>query len=139
MAPVWAVVVTFNRKALLEQNLAALDASKPKPDHVLVIDNASTDGTPEMVREKFPWADLRTLPENVGGAGGFHAGMQTAYDGGAEWIWLMDDDTIPQPDSLAKLLAARERVPAGARSPLILASKVVWEDGRIHPMNAPGF
>ncbi len=136
---VWAVVVTYNRRALLEQNLAALQAADPKPDHVLVVDNASTDGTPDLVREQYGWAELLELPDNQGGAGGFHEGMKHAYEQGAEWIWVMDDDTIPQPGTLGELLAARDRVPKDAPAPLVLASKVVWEDGRIHPMNAPGF
>jgi rhamnopyranosyl-N-acetylglucosaminyl-diphospho-decaprenol beta-1,3/1,4-galactofuranosyltransferase len=139
MGPVWAVVVTYNRKALLEECLQALHAQERAVDHVLVIDNASTDGTPDMVRERFPWAQLRTLPDNQGGAGGFHEGLKAAHDSGAEWIWLMDDDTIPTPTALARLLEARERVPEDAQAPLVLSSKVVWSDGRIHPMNAPGY
>ena len=139
MGEVWAVVVTYNRRDLLVQCLGALQAQERAPDHVLVVDNASTDGTPDLVREAFPWVELKVLPDNQGGAGGFHEGLKAAHAAGAEWIWLMDDDTIPRPDTLKTLLEAREQVPPDAPDPLVLASKVVWEDGHIHPMNAPGY
>ncbi len=136
---VTAVVVTYNRKELLRQCLAALEAQTRAPDRIVVVDNASTDGTPDLVRAEFPRLELRELPENVGGAGGFHAGLVEAHAAGAEWMWLMDDDSIPAPTALAELLDARADVPDGAPAPLLLASKVVWSDGRMHPMNAPGY
>lgn len=136
---VWAVIVTFNRRDLLEECLAALAAQTRPVDRVLVLDNASTDGTGQMVRDQHPEATLVALPQNVGGAGGFHRGMEEAHSGGADWIWLMDDDTLPRPDALAELLAAPAMLPDGVPRPLLLASKAVWHDGRLHPMNAPGF
>ena len=137
MPRVTAVVVTFNRLALLRECLAALAVQTRAPDRVLVVDNASTDGTADAVRAEFPAVELLALPENVGGAGGFHAGMADAHARGADWIWLMDDDTIARPEALAELLAAPERA-SGLPRPRILASKAVWTDGRLHPMNANG-
>ncbi len=136
-AGVWAVVVTYNRKELLRQSLAALAAQTRPPDRILVVDNASTDGTGEMLREH-PDVEVLTLPENRGGAGGFHAGLQAAHTSGAEWAWLMDDDTIATPSALAVLLDASEQSP-GRERPLLLSSRVVWSDGTLHPMNMPGF
>ena len=104
---------------------------------MLVVDNASADGTAEMVRKDYADVDLLALPTNQGGAGGFHEGMNHAYLAGAEWLWLMDDDTISRGDTLAELLAAAER--AKPLRPLLLASKALWTDGRLHPMNVPGF
>jgi GT2 family glycosyltransferase len=46
--------------------------------------------------------------ENLGGAGGFHLGVKTAYDKGFDRIWLMDDDVVPAPDCLATLMAVDE-------------------------------
>lgn len=134
---VTAVVVTYNRKALLRECLAALGAQTRPCDRVLVVDNASADGTPEVVRGEFPAADLLVLPENAGGAGGFHAGLRDAHADGADWMWLMDDDTIPAPTALAELLDAPDAL-EGLPRPLLLASKVVWTDGRLHPMNLSG-
>jgi rhamnopyranosyl-N-acetylglucosaminyl-diphospho-decaprenol beta-1,3/1,4-galactofuranosyltransferase len=133
-----AVVVTFNRKHMLRECLDALRAQSRPPDRVLVVDNASTDGTLEMVRSDHPDVDLLALPYNQGGAGGFHEGLARAYRDGADWAWLMDDDTIASRDALAELIGAPDRL-SGAPRPLLLASKAVWDDGRVHPMNIPQF
>ena len=132
---VTAVVVTYNRRDLLMEALAALQAQDRAPDAVLVIDNASQDGTAAAVRSRFPSVDLAQLTENYGGAGGFAYGMAMALAGGADLIWVMDDDTVPEPGALAALLAARARHPGGP--PALVASRVVWTDGREHPMNTP--
>lgn len=132
---VHAVLVTHNRRELLREALNALAAQTVPPDAVLVVDNASRDGTPEMLRADFPQVEVLALEENQGGAGGFHEGMKRAYQAGAEWLWLMDDDTIARPTALSELLAAAARVPDGP--PLLLASKALWRDGRMHPMNTP--
>jgi rhamnopyranosyl-N-acetylglucosaminyl-diphospho-decaprenol beta-1,3/1,4-galactofuranosyltransferase len=135
MTPVVAaVVVTYNRIELLAEALTALGAQTRRPDRIVVVDNASGDGTAEMVRARFPDADLLELPRNTGGAGGFAAGIAHALKGEADWLWLMDDDTVPEPGALAALLAA-----AGpdADAPVLVGSRVVWTDGRDHPMNTP--
>jgi GT2 family glycosyltransferase len=131
-----AVVVTYNRRELLAQCLPALRAQDRPLQRVLVVDNASTDGTAEMVRAQFPWVELLALEANVGGAGGFRAGLRAAYAAGADWVWLLDDDTIARPDALRRLLDAAHRRD-GLPEPLVLASRVEWSDGRPHPMNLP--
>ena len=136
---VCAVVVTFNRKELLAECLDALLGQTRAVDEILVVDNASSDGTPEMLamRGYLQHRAVRhlRLPSNVGGAGGFHAGIKAACEDGHTWIWLLDDDTIPAPDALSALFAARDRFPAGEQ-PDLLASRVLWTDGTPHPMNA---
>ncbi len=136
MPEVWAVVVTFNRRALLEECLAALTAQTRPPDRILVVDNASGDGTADMIRTKHPQVTLLALLQNIGGAGGFHEGLRAAHEGGADWAWLMDDDTIPTPNALRELLRAPNSL-AGLPAPLLLSSKAVWIDGQLHPMNDP--
>jgi rhamnopyranosyl-N-acetylglucosaminyl-diphospho-decaprenol beta-1,3/1,4-galactofuranosyltransferase len=130
-----AVVVTYNRRDLLLEALAAVCAQSRAPDTVIVVDNASADGTAAAVRTAFPAVQLAELTRNYGGAGGFAYGMALALAGAADLIWLMDDDTVPEPDALAELLAVRERYPS--RPPALVASRVVWTDGRAHPMNTP--
>ena len=120
---VCAVVVTYNRRDLLEECLAALAAQTHPVDHLLVIDNASTDGTPELLRERYAdQAELVALATNEGGAGGFHEGLRLGHAAGYDWIWLMDDDTIPSPTALQELLAAPARTgvsPATTNAPRI--------------------
>jgi rhamnopyranosyl-N-acetylglucosaminyl-diphospho-decaprenol beta-1,3/1,4-galactofuranosyltransferase len=130
-----AVIVTWNRRDLLLEALAAISAQSRPPDAVIVIDNASTDGTPAAVRNAFPDVRLAALDVNYGGAGGFAYGMALALADGADVIWLMDDDTVPAPGALEALLTARDRHPGGP--PALIASQVLWTDGRAHPMNTP--
>src|SRR3954447_9091811 len=121
---VCAIVVTYNRVELLRECLTALERQSRPVDRILVIDNDSGDGTPDIVRTEHPVAELVELGENRGGAGGFHEGTRRAYDEGFDWLWLMDDDTIPTETALAELLAAPVKLDGLAR-PLVLASKVI--------------
>ena len=103
------VVVTHNRADLLARMLDGLGAQTYRPAVVIVVDNASGDHTQEVLADRSIGVDLPLTvirsDENVGGAGGFRIGMQTAYDGGWDRIWLMDDDVVPAPDCLAVLMA----------------------------------
>jgi len=130
-----AVVVTWNRLDLLREALPAVLGQTRPPDRVIVVDNASTDDTPAAVRAEFPGVDLVSLPQNTGGAGGFAYGLALAQAAGAGLAWLMDDDTVPEPGALGALLQARAAYSGPA--PALVASKVVWTDGRAHPMNTP--
>ena len=130
---VCAVVVTFNRRELLLQCLDHLAAQRRRPDEVLVVDNASTDGTAEALAGRSDVEVLR-LPANVGGAGGFERGMEEAYARGHEWLWVLDDDTFAAPGCLEALLDGAGRAP---RPPVVLSSVVRWHDDRLHPMNRP--
>src|SRR5437763_12417863 len=131
---VCAVVVTHDRRELLRRCLRALAGQTAPLDHVLVVDNASVDGSGDMVREEFPDAELVRLDHNAGGAGGFHDGMHRAHATGAERIWLMDDDTIGSETALEELLRASVTAPDA----MLLASKAVWTHRRPPPMNPPG-
>lgn len=106
------VVVTFNRADLLTGMLDGLAALDRAPDAVVVVDNHSTDHTPdvlaaELARGRLPLQVVRT-EENLGGAGGFHLGLRTAYAQGWDRFWLMDDDVVPAPDCLSVLMAVDE-------------------------------
>jgi GT2 family glycosyltransferase len=130
-----AVVVTYNRRDLLLEALAAVHSQSRVPDAVIVVDNASTDGTAAAVRTRYPAVQLAELARNTGGAGGFAYGTALALAGAADLIWLMDDDTVPGPHALLTMLEARGRYPA--QPPALIASRVLWTDGRPHPMNTP--
>jgi GT2 family glycosyltransferase len=92
-----------------------------------------------MVEREHRDVETLALQRNEGGAGGFHEGMKQAHARGAEWMWLMDDDTVPEPDAPAELLSASARCrTAGEPSgPTLLASRVIWRDGSAHPLNFP--
>ena len=134
MTSVTAVVVTYNRRDLLAECLDAIAVQTSAPSRVIVVDNASTDGTDALLADRGD-VDVVALAHNTGGAGGFAAGIVAFLDRTAEATWLLDDDTIPEPDALAELLRARDGYPG--RRPAVVASRVVWTDGRDHPMNTP--
>jgi rhamnopyranosyl-N-acetylglucosaminyl-diphospho-decaprenol beta-1,3/1,4-galactofuranosyltransferase len=116
-----AVVVTYNRRDLLLESLAAVHGQTRPPDAVIVVDNASADDTAAAVRKNYPVVQLAELSRNTAG--------------GADLIWLLDDDTVPEPGALAALLDASGH--RAAEPPVLVASRVVWTDGRAHPMNTP--
>jgi GT2 family glycosyltransferase len=130
---VCAVVVTYNRVELLTRCLEHLTRGSRPPEAILVVDNASSDGTAEMLAGRDDVQVLR-LDSNLGGAGGFERGIAAAHAGGHDWIWLLDDDTLVEEHCLEALLAGIARAP---RPPSVMTSVVRWRDSSLHPMNRP--
>jgi len=134
-----AVIVTYNRVEKLRKVLDALDAQTKRPDRIYVVDNASTDATSELfgnsTREDLEYI---RLPKNVGGAGGFNAGMKAAYAGGFDLVWVSDDDAYPNPDAIEKLVdgLASFETKTGKRPPYA-CSAIRWVDGSWCEMNTP--
>ena len=100
---VLAAIVTHNRCDLLARCLDYLQAQTRPPDAILVVNNASTDGTVEMLEQRgIPFV----TQENVGSAGGWHRGIQHALEHGFDAVWLMDDDGYPDAGALGRLCRA---------------------------------
>jgi rhamnopyranosyl-N-acetylglucosaminyl-diphospho-decaprenol beta-1,3/1,4-galactofuranosyltransferase len=99
-----AVVLTYNRRDLLRRCLEAVLTQARAPAKVIVIDNASTDGTSQMLAQDFPSVDVRCLPENSGYSGGMRAGLMCALGCAPHYIWFLDDDAIPLASCLETLV-----------------------------------
>jgi GT2 family glycosyltransferase len=131
-ATVHAAVVTFNRRDLLMECLEGVLGQTHPVERVVVVDNASTDGTPELLRERGfldrPDLDYVRLERNVGGAGGFAEAVKASSRGDCDWIWLMDDDSCPAPDVLERVLGSP---PAGQATTAALCPKVVYANGAL--------
>lgn len=128
------VVVTYNRLELLKENLTRLQLQTYPIRTICVINNNSNDGTREYLEQfnhnkKF---NIRHLKENIGGAGGFAKGIELCAINRADWIWIMDDDTIPEVDALEKLMPY-----TGIDHIGYVNSQVLWTDGQPHLMNIP--
>ena len=104
METIAALVVTYNRLPDLKKCLDTLRQQTRPLDAILIVNNGSTDGTAEWLATQTDL--LVTTQANLGGAGGFATGIDTAYRAGHTWIWCMDDDCLAAPDALAALLAA---------------------------------
>ena len=99
------VLVTFNRLEKLKVALHCFSLQIEKPSYIIVVNNASTDGTADFLEcwEKENEAfekKVITLQTNCGGSGGFHKGLSIAQQEKADWIWISDDDAFPAKDSL---------------------------------------
>ena len=129
-----AVIVTYNRKELLKECIKALLNQDYDNCDILVVDNASTDGTKKYISSelKNKKVHYKNTGTNLGGAGGFNFGMKEAYKIGCDFMWLMDDDCIVHNDSLIKLLETDTKLDGKYG---FLASKVLWKDNSICKMN----
>ncbi len=151
-----AVVVTYNRKRLLAECLDSLLRQTRPLDGLILIDNHSTDGTHEYLSSRglsgplgqpsekphemlcsieapgFPDRRIEvrsvTMPENTGGAGGFHEGMKRAVEAGFDWLWLMDDDLLPTPDALEVLVRQADALRRRGEQSFILNSLAFARD-----------
>ena len=131
------IIVTYNRKNLLEQNITALLNQTYKEHDIIVIDNASTDGTKELIES---FSDKRIIyyntGENLGGAGGFSYGLEKAIELGYEYAWIMDDDSIPETEALESLIKKSKLI---ENKFSFIASLVYWTDGTLCNMNIPEY
>ncbi len=135
MKKVAAVVVTYNRKALLLENIESLlNQTFSNLLDIIVVDNASTDGTKEALEKYINNNEIiyKNTGANLGGAGGFSFGVRTAVEADYDYLWLMDDDTIPQEDALEVLLKAKNQLKENFG---YLSGNVLWKDGTPCLMN----
>lgn len=140
MSTVAAVVVTYNRKDKLPKVLDHVLAQSRRPEWLVIVDNASNDGTDEVLKqyEGIDGVVIVRLTENTGGAGGFATGMNKGYELGADFVWIMDDDCYANSDALEELVngLAKAEAEMGMQLPFA-CSLVKWVDGSICEMNNP--
>jgi GT2 family glycosyltransferase len=105
---VYAVVVTFNGVSWLEKCLSSLETSG-FPVTTIVVDNASTDGTPELVREKFPGVNLIQSGKNSGFGNANNVGIKQAYNAGASSIFLLNQDAWVNEHTIERLITVSQR------------------------------
>lgn len=101
------VIVTFNRVDLLKDALKCYDVQTKLPKYILVINNASTDGTLKYLKQ---WEEIPSeyrkmvihMDINTGGSGGFYTGLAMAEKLEADWIWVADDDAFPKENAFSE-------------------------------------
>src|SRR5208283_1123634 len=137
-----SVTVIWNGSAMLTEHLESLLNQSQPLSEIVVVDNASTDGTMELLAEHYPAVKLIRLANNEGVSGGYSAGLEYALGRNYDWIWMLDQDSLPLPNTVESLLAAYDAFPdreklgliaplpinaaTGAPYPLFL-----WKDGQV--------
>ncbi len=130
---VGVVLLNWNGGADTIPCIASLQRGTVKPWRIVVVDNASTDTSPDDILNKFPDVQLVRNPTNVGFAPGNNIGIRLLCEARADYIWILNNDTEVAPDCLEQLINTMERDPAiGAASAKILfvdPSNHIWYAG----------
>jgi len=128
-----AVIVAYNNAAMLAELLLELRAQTRVPDEIIVIDNASTDGSEEAARRNYPGVNYVRLPVNTGSAGGFREGIRLASTGN-DFILTLDDDSGLERDTVESLVRGFEKLAQGRRLGAVRASGFHPRDREPYPL-----
>lgn len=100
---------------------------------ILIVDNGSTDGSEKILRERFPDIDFIQTATNLGFAGGNNVGIRYALEQGAEYVWLLNNDTVVDPDALSALIDTAEKDGkigmVGSKIPFYENPRLLWYAG----------
>src|SRR3954447_18464225 len=135
------VILAFNGREDTLRCLESVDELDWEELTTIVVDNGSSDGVIEAVRERFPHVRVIRSERNLGFAGGNNVGLRAAHDAGADYFLVLNNDTVVDPATVRELVAEAERRPdAGALCPLIYymdPPERIWCAGaRFDPRNA---
>ena len=114
------VILNTNKRADTLACLASLAQNTYANHKIIVLDNASSDGSPEAIRTDYPDVQLIGLTQNLGYAGNNNVGIKAAQAQGADWVFVLNEDTTLAPNCIADLVTAGERDPKiGIVGPLV--------------------
>jgi GT2 family glycosyltransferase len=103
------IILNWNKKDYVLALLQSLRGINYDSHDIIIVDNASTDGSVETIKELHPHIRLIVNPENLGGTGGFNSGIRYVMEsGGYEYLWLLDNDAEVETGTLAELVVAME-------------------------------
>lgn len=141
-----AVTTVHNECDLLPRQIRALLSQTYPLQEIIVVDNASKDGTAKMLSEQYPRITVLKMEQNLGAAGAWAKALSfAAIERRHDWVWTFDADSIPAPESLAALLSAfqwvnGERDQIGIVAPLPVHREtgtyyppLFWNDGFVRP------
>lgn len=117
---VYIVIVTYNPKKWIDQCFSSLRKSSI-PLNTIVIDNGSIDGSQEIIQEKYPEVEFIDTGKNLGFGQGNNIGIRKAYDAGADFVFLLNQDAWIESDTIEKLIeVANKNTDYGIISPMHL-------------------
>jgi GT2 family glycosyltransferase/protoporphyrinogen oxidase len=129
---VWIVVLTYNNYKETEECLNSIRKLRYSRKKVILVDNGSSDGTPGLVREKFPEVVIVENGRNLGVPAGYNVGFRYALNEGADYIFMINNDTIVDHEMLDFLMEAAKEPNVGILMPLIYYyddKKEIWSAG----------
>lgn len=114
------VILNSNRRDDTLECLASLANSTYCRQHVILLDNHSTDGSVEAIRQQYPEVQIVAIEENLGYGGNNNVGIQLAVAQGADWVFVLNEDTMVDADCLTRLVETGEQDAAtGIVGPLV--------------------
>jgi GT2 family glycosyltransferase len=141
-----SLTVAYNGARVLQQHIEALLTQVRPLQELIVVDNASSDGTSALIAKRYPQVTLLRLPENLGVGAGLAAGLTyAALEKHHDWVWTFDQDSVPNDDALGALLEGTEslgdvegEVGIAAALPVhtqtgICYPPLLWRDGYVQP------
>jgi len=108
---VTAIILNWNGKADTVECLDSFEHVDYPNYEVLLVDNASTDGSVELFKERYPGIKIIENPINLGYAEGNNVGIRRAIDDRSDYIMILNNDTVVDPDFITELVAVAEEVP----------------------------
>jgi GT2 family glycosyltransferase len=141
-----SVTVTYNAARVLPRQLEALLGQTRPLQEIIVVDNASTNGTSAMLAERYPQVTVLRMPENLGVAGGWAAGLSyAALERGHDWVWTFDQDSVPEATALESLFGGLQELDGLEKEVGVVVPMAVhrgtatqyppflWRDGFVKP------
>lgn len=105
------VILNTNRKVDTLEALQSLSESTYPEQKIIVLDNASTDGSIAAIQQSYPDVEVIELAQNLGYAGNNNVGIRAALEAGAEWVLVLNEDTVLAPDCLEQMVKLGEQDP----------------------------
>lgn len=129
------VIVTYNRLEKLKIALKSYEKQSFKPQYILVVNNNSTDGTLEYLKE---WKSknnkiekiILNLDKNTGGSGGFYEGLKASLELDADWVWVADDDAYPKENAFELAKEYINKYPESQEKISAISGTVLKSDGK---------
>jgi len=140
-----SVTVAHNSLRILPRQIEALMRQTRSLHEIVVVDNASTDGTGSMLAERYPKVKVLRMSSNLGMAGAWAAGLNyAALERGYDWVWTFDDDSVPDEGALEMMLCGNQSCGApddiGMLAPMAIHTEtginyppLLWKDGYLRP------
>lgn len=104
---IYSIVVTYNASKWLDKCFGSL-VNSTVSTRILVIDNKSTDGTPDQIRSKFPSVEIIETGQNLGFGKANNIGLRRALDENADYVFLLNQDAWVEADTIEKLVSAQK-------------------------------